>query len=79
MLVTDRALAEARQRADAIRQRTGVELTPEEVLESPHVFIGSVDGLTQKVVELRERFGISSITVDDLDAFAPVVERLAGR
>jgi probable F420-dependent oxidoreductase len=79
VLVTNRALPEARERADVIRQRTGVELTPEEVLESPHVFIGSVDGLTQKVVELRERFGISSITVDDVDAFAPVVERLAGK
>ena len=56
-----------------------MELTAEDVLESPHVFVGSVEGLTRKVLELRERFGISSITVDDVDAFAPVVERLAGR
>ena len=79
MLITNAALAEARERADAIRRRTGVELTAEDVLESPHVFVGSVEGLTRKVLELRERFGISSITVDDVDAFAPVVERLAGR
>ncbi len=35
--------------------------------------------LTRKFTELRERFGISSFLVDDLDALAPVVEELAGR
>lgn len=33
----------------------------------------------RKFVDLRERFGISSFLVDDLDALAPVVEELAGR
>ena len=62
-----------------MRRQTGVEITAEEVLDSPHVFIGSVEGLTQKVVELRERFGISSIMTGEIDELAPVVERLAGR
>jgi len=42
------------------------------------VFIGSVDGLVEKVQGLRERLGISSFMVGDVDTLAPVVERLAG-
>ncbi len=53
-------------------------VTVDEFLESPHVFIGSVNGLVAKLQELRERLGISSIMVGDLDTLAPVVERLAG-
>jgi probable F420-dependent oxidoreductase len=78
-VVTSDPRAEARRRVDEIRQRTGVELTVEEVLESPHVYIGSVKDLTRKFLELRERFGISSFLIDDLDALAPVVEELAGQ
>ena len=78
-VVTDHPRAEARLRADRIRDQTGVELTVEEVLDSPHVFIGSVKDLARKFVELRERFGISSFLIDDLDALAPLVEELAGR
>jgi probable F420-dependent oxidoreductase len=78
-VVTDHPRAEARLRADRIREQTGVELTEEEVLDSPHIFIGSVKDLTRKFVELRERFGISSFLIDDLDALAPLVEELAGR
>ena len=77
-VVTDNALGEARAVADRLRQRSGIDITAEEVLDSPHVFIGSIDGLTGKFVELRERLGISSFMVGDLDALAPVVERLAG-
>ena len=58
--------------------RTGIEISLDEFLESPHVFIGSVDGLVTKLREQRERLGISSIMVGDLDTLAPVVERLAG-
>jgi len=79
VVVTDDARAEARDRVDRIRRQTGIELSVEEVLESPHIFIGSVDGLTRKFVELWERYGISSIMVGEVDELAPVVERLAGR
>jgi hypothetical protein len=78
MVVTDRARPVAQERADDLRERTGIEVTADEILESPHVYIGSVEGLTQKFVEMRERFGISSIMVGDIDPLAPVVERLAG-
>ena len=79
MVVTGDPRAEARRRADRIREQTGVELTVEEILDSPHVFIGSIKDLARKFADLRERFGISSFLIDDLDALAPVVEELAGR
>jgi hypothetical protein len=80
VVITNNARAEAERRAQRLRELSGgVEITADEVLESPHIFIGSVDGLTQKIIELRERLGISSIMVGDIDELAPVVERLAGR
>ena len=79
MLITGHPQAEARRRADRIRERTGAELTAEQILDSPHVFIGSVKDLTRKFTDLRSRFGISSFLIDDLDALTPVVEELAGR
>jgi hypothetical protein len=71
--------AAARRYADRIREQTGVELTVEEILDSPHVFIGTINDLARKFTDLRERFGISSFLIDDLDALAPVVQELAGR
>ncbi|MBS2535260.1 TIGR03621 family F420-dependent LLM class oxidoreductase [Catenulispora sp. NF23] len=79
IVVTAEPRIEARRRVDRIRQQTGVELSVEEVLESPHTFVGSAKDLTRKFLELRERFGISSFLIDDLDAMAPVVEQLAGQ
>jgi probable F420-dependent oxidoreductase len=78
-VVTGQPRAEARRRADRIREQTGAELTSEEILDSPHMFIGSIKDLTRKFTDLRERFGISSFLIDDLDALAPVVEELAGQ
>lgn len=78
-LITDNARAEAARIADRLRAASGMEITEDEVLDSPHVFVGSLDALTEKVVSLRERFGISSIMTGDIDELAPLVERLAGR
>jgi probable F420-dependent oxidoreductase len=65
---------------DRIRERFGVDVTEEELLDSPHVFAGTVDGLVEKCLALRERFGISAVNVSSqVEAFAPVVARLAGR
>ena len=77
-MLTDHARRDAADVLDGIRGRTGIEISVDEFLESPHVFIGSVDGLVAKLREQRERLGISSIMVGDLDTLAPVVERLAG-
>src|SRR6266567_4716490 len=79
MVLTNDAKGEAARRADKLRERTGVDLTVDEILESPHVFIGTVKELTRKMVELRERLGISSFLFDDMESFAPIVEELAGR
>ena len=77
-IVTDHARAEAAKLVDELRKRTGHELTEDEVLESPSLFIGSIDGFVEKFQMLRERFGISSIMLGEIDELAPVLERLAG-
>src|SRR3954452_1417382 len=41
--VTDDLRAEARRVVDHLRSQTGVELTEAEVIDSPHLFIGSID------------------------------------
>ena len=61
-----------------MKGRTGVELTEDEVIASPHIFIGSVERFVEKFQELRERLGISSFMVGGIDELPAVVERLAG-
>jgi probable F420-dependent oxidoreductase len=77
--ITDELRPEARRVIDSLRARTGVELSEDEVIDSPHLFIGSVDRLVEKFLQLREELGISSIMLGEIDELAPVVERLAGR
>jgi probable F420-dependent oxidoreductase len=76
--VTDDLQGEAEKVVAALAERSGIELTVAEVVDSPHIFIGSHDRFVDKLTELRERLGVSSFLVGDLDALAPVVERLAG-
>jgi hypothetical protein len=56
------------------------QLTPDEILESPYVLIGTVDQMIEDLQECRKRWGISYYVVFEpyVDAFAPVVTRLAG-
>jgi probable F420-dependent oxidoreductase len=75
--VTDDLRGEARKVIDRMRERTGYELTEDEVIGSPHIFIGSIDRFVEKFRELRERLGISSFMVGSLAELGPVVERLA--
>ena len=77
-LVTDRGWAEATDRAAAITARSGIAISADELLASPHQYIGTVGSLCDKLVELRQRLGISSYMLGDVDEMAPVVERLAG-
>jgi probable F420-dependent oxidoreductase len=77
IVVTDDLHAEARKVIDRMRERTGVEMTEQEVIDSPHIFIGSIDRFVEKFSELRERLGINSFLVGSLDELGPVVERLA--
>jgi probable F420-dependent oxidoreductase len=77
-IVTDDALAVARQLPAATRGM--LDLAPEELLEHPHVLVGTVDQICDRLVERRERFGFSYVTIReaDMETFAPVVARLAG-
>lgn len=63
-------------------ERVGAQygLTPEDVLESPQILIGSVDEMVERLQERRERYGFSYIVVAEpnMEALAPVVARLAG-
>jgi probable F420-dependent oxidoreductase len=55
-------------------------LSEAEVIASPHVLVGSIDQMVDDLRGRREAFGISYLTVPEyfMEAFAPVVERLAG-
>ena len=59
------ALAEAREAAAFLFEWTAVDLTAEDVLESPH-FIGSLASLEEKFIRQCEELGINSITVGEL-------------
>jgi probable F420-dependent oxidoreductase len=56
------------------------QLSASEILQSPFVLIGTVDQMVEDLQQRRERWGISYYVVfeRDMDAFAPVVARLAG-
>jgi probable F420-dependent oxidoreductase len=76
--VTDHAEAEIREAAAAVRARSGVDISEEDLRESPNVFIGSIDALAEKLIGLRERLGITSFMVGELGPLDPLVERLSG-
>ena len=74
VVVTDQRQRSAEDLARA------VGLTSEQVLDSVHFLVGSVEQITEDIQRWREQFGISYITViqEYLDTLAPVVARLAG-
>ncbi len=76
--ITDEPLREAREVAERLTERSGVAVSPEELLESPHIYINTVDGFVEKLRRQRDELGITSIMVGTLGELDPVVERLAG-
>ena len=76
--VTDDLRGEARKVIERMKERTGIELSEADVIDSPHIFIGSIERFVEKFQQLRERLGVSSFMVGSLEELAPVVERLAG-
>lgn len=64
--------------AELLAPALGIE--PAAALATPHALVGTVDEICDQLVERRERWGISyvGISADALDAFAPVIARLAG-
>jgi probable F420-dependent oxidoreductase len=78
IVVTDDLRGEARKVIDRMKERTGIEMTEQDIIDSPHIFIGSIERFVEKFTELRERLGVNSFLVGSLDELGPVVERLAG-
>jgi probable F420-dependent oxidoreductase len=80
--VTDQPLKAAAEVARQSSTRTGVPISPQDVLESPYSLIGTVPDLVDKLVRTRQRWGINSFLIGWFDEprlrdLAPVVERLA--
>jgi hypothetical protein len=72
--------ADRRNAAEELTRRW-TQLSADEILASPYVLIGTVDQIVEDLRARRERWGISYYVVQEpfLDAFAPIVSRLAGR
>ena len=78
--VTDEPRKAAEALLARLNEREPSGLTVDELLDSPHVLIGTVDQLVEKFIRLRDELGITNVMVGSgIDEFAPVVERLAGR
>jgi probable F420-dependent oxidoreductase len=63
---------------EPLRERSGISVSAEELLDSPHIFVNTVDGFVEKLRRHRDELGISSIMVGGLGELDAVVERLAG-
>jgi probable F420-dependent oxidoreductase len=76
VVVTD----DRRRAAEELANRW-TQLSPEEILQSPYVLIGTVDQLVEELQARRERLGISYYVIFEpyMDVFAPVVARLDGK
>ena len=76
--VTDEPLREVGYVAERLAERSGVTVAAEAMLESPHIFVNTVDGFVEKLRRMREELGISSVMVGEVGELDTVVERLAG-
>jgi probable F420-dependent oxidoreductase len=67
--------------AAADRLAAEIDVSPEDVLASPQVLIGTVDEMVEDLQRRREEFGLSYFVVveGDMEKLAPVVARLAGK
>jgi hypothetical protein len=56
------------------------ELSADDILGTPHLWVGTVESICDQLLAARERWGISYFTVFQfsLEAAAPIVSRLAG-
>ena len=80
MLVQRFALTDRpRDVAEEVSQSWGI--SPDEVLRSPYMLIGTMDGIIEQIEQRREELGISYYVVFEphLESFAPVLERLKGK
>ena len=80
--ITSSPLKVAAGVARQLTDRTGAAITAHDVLESPYSLIGSVPDLVDKLLRVRQRWGINSFLIGWFDEpklhdLAPVVEQLA--
>ena len=63
------------------RRRLVGQMTADQLLETPKTLLGSVDDICEALTAHRQRLGLSYpvIFAQHMEAFAPVVARLAGR
>lgn len=73
-----RVIVTNHRRAEAARLEPMRTLSAEQMLEVPTVLIGTARQIVDQLIEYRERFGISYITVGEynLEALGPVIELL---
>lgn len=66
--------------AEGIRSRLP-GLSTDDILTTPYLMVGTVESVTERLLEQRQRWGFSHYTVraDALGALAPVVASLTGR
>jgi probable F420-dependent oxidoreductase len=78
VIITERRLEAAELFA---HEKGWNEISAEQVLEMPSIFIGSVDQIIEEMQARRERYGFSYLVLFDhaMEMTAPIVARLAGR
>ena len=76
--ITDDARGALREAADEIGARFGARPDEADLRDSPHIWIGSLDELTQKAQRLRAELGITSLMLGEVDELNALVEQLAG-
>jgi probable F420-dependent oxidoreductase len=76
VVVTDDAVGAAEEVSGSLP-----DLSIDDILATPYLWIGSVESICEGILSTRERWGFSYFTVfnDQLDAVAPIVAKLAGR
>jgi probable F420-dependent oxidoreductase len=68
-------------RDEALKQLSATfHVPPDQLLEIPHVLVGSVDQIVADLERRRDQFDMSYVVIraDQMHAFAPVLGRLAG-
>ncbi|MDQ3442315.1 MAG: TIGR03621 family F420-dependent LLM class oxidoreductase [Chloroflexota bacterium] len=80
IMVSDVVVTDDRHAA-ADRLATGLGVSGDDVLDSPHLLIGTIDEMGETLQRRRELFGISYYVVVEgyMEKLAPVVARLAGQ
>jgi alkanesulfonate monooxygenase SsuD/methylene tetrahydromethanopterin reductase-like flavin-dependent oxidoreductase (luciferase family) len=76
--ITDEPLREAAQVSDRLFERSGMRVPAEDLLDSPHIYVNTLDGFVAKFNRLRDELGVTSIMVGAVGEMDAVVERLAG-